>query len=135
MEERNNILPDHKRKGPLNSKLLQNRMTNMSSKRKPLQVPRNVHGVGELVDCFVFVGCITKKDPEICGGGNDGEMFASQGRNKLYHAMDRMQHITTYMFAFDKDQRQCCEDVRYVGIVWTSNLETKRCASFYSSCT
>jgi hypothetical protein len=61
MEERNIFLPEQKQKGPLNSKLLQDRVTHMNSKWKPLQVPWTVHDVGDLVDPFEYVGCDTKK--------------------------------------------------------------------------
>jgi hypothetical protein len=43
-------------------------------------------------------------------GGRDGEKVASQGRKKLYRAMDRMQYITANMSTFHEDQRQCLED-------------------------
>jgi hypothetical protein len=56
---------------------------------------------------------------------DNGDMFANQGKNKLYHAMDRMQYITTYMSTFDEDQRQCPEDAWHVGSVWASDLEAK----------
>jgi hypothetical protein len=76
--------------GRVNRKLLQERTTHMSYKRKPQQVPRTVHD-HVLHDLILALQNINVS----YGGGNDGDMVASQGRNKLYHAMERMQYIIT----------------------------------------
>jgi hypothetical protein len=96
----------------------------LSRNPKPLQAPRDVHDVGDHV-IHDFVDPCTPKHNVSYGVGNDGDMFASQGRNKLYHAMDRMQTITTYMSTIYEDQRQCLEDAWHFGSLWTSDPETK----------